>query len=111
FDKHYNFNTIDIETVNNELYLFGYTSNGKHVIIDESFYNEFHLFLIDCVQSNKDILTWSRYDNTHLMKLIFSIVPPQEINHILERIGKVSPIIQYQFDHFIFSVENIIKDS
>ena len=111
FDKHYNFNTIDIETVNNELYLFGYTSNGKHVIIEESFYNEFHLFLIDCVQSNKDILTWSRYDNTHLMKLIFSIVPPQEINHVLERIGKVSPIIHYQFDHFIFSVENIIKDS
>ncbi|HHW79177.1 MAG TPA: hypothetical protein GX742_00065, partial [Acholeplasmataceae bacterium] len=28
FDRTYDFNTIDIETVDNELFIFGYTSNN-----------------------------------------------------------------------------------
>src|SRR5690606_37841929 len=54
----------------------------------------------------------SRYDNTHLIKLILSKVENKnEINKYLLRIGKISPIYEYSFKSFTFTLENIIKDS
>lgn len=112
FDKKYSFNTIDIETVDNELFLLGCTINNKYVYYLDDFYNNFHKLLIRSVQMKKDVLTWSRYDNTHLVKLILSKVENvDEINKYLLRIGKISPIYEYQFKNFTFTLENIIKDS
>lgn len=108
-DKIYNFNTIDIETVDNELFLFGYTIHDKYDYILGNFYNTFHDLLIKSVQYNHDILTWSRYDNTHLVKLLLHNV--MNVNDVLKRIGKGVEIYSYIYKGFVFTIENIIKDS
>ena len=92
FDKTYSFNTIDIETIDNDLFLFGYTKNGNHYTQFTNFYECIHDFIIECVQTHKDVLTWSRYDNTHLLKLLLKPISQQGINEILLRVGKVSQI-------------------
>ena len=100
FDKTYDFNSIDIETVDNELFIFGYTHDNKYFYHLDDFYNKFHDFLIVCARNKKDILTWSRYDNTHLIKLIFSKVDDEEkLKKYLLRIGKISPIYEYNYNH------------
>lgn len=112
FDKQYQFNSIDIETVDNELFILGCTIDNKYNYYLDDFYNNFHRLLIRSVQLKKDILTWSRYDNTHLVKLILSKVKDKnEIDKYLLRIGKISPIYEYQFKNFKITLENIIKDS
>jgi len=111
FDKTYSFNTIDIETIDNKLFMFGYTKKGQHYIAYNDFYNNVHNFLIHCLQHNKDILTWSRYDNTHLLKLLLSKASKYDINKILLRVGKVTPIYTYVYKGFTFAIENIIKDN
>lgn len=111
FDRTYDFNTIDIETVDNELFIFGYTSNNSYHYKLDNFYNVFHDFLIECIQNKKDILTWSRYDNTHLVKLILSKFSESDIKTYLRRIGKVSPIIEYKYQSYTITIVNIIKDS
>ena len=112
FDKSYSFNTIDIETVDNELFLLGCIINDKYNYYLNDFYHNFHMLLIESARMKKDILTWSRYDNTHLVKLILSKVKNKDdVNRYLLRIGKISPIYEYQFKSFTFTLENIIKDS
>lgn len=111
FDKTYKFDTIDIETIDNELFLFGYTKNGEHTTKFIKFYDSIHQFLISCVQSQTDVLTWSRYDNTHLLKLILSKANKNDINKILLRVGKVTPVYEYHYNTFKFTIVNIIKDS
>lgn len=112
FDKSYSFNTIDIETVDNELFLLGCIINDKYNYYLNDFYHNFHMLLIESARMKKDILTWSRYDNTHLVKLILSKVENKDdVNKYLLRIGKISPIYEYQFKSFTFTLENIIKDS
>src|SRR5690606_33468957 len=112
FDKKYSFNTIDIETVDNELFLLGCTIDNEYYYYLNNFYDNFHNLLIRSVQMKKDILTWSRYDNTHLVKLILSKVENKdEINKYLLRIGKISPIFEYKFKSFKIVLVNIIKDS
>ena len=111
FDKSYHFNTIDIETIDNELFMFGYTLNKQHHVSFNNFYNKLHDMIIDSIQAKKDILTWSRYDNTHLLKLILKNASKKDIKNILLRVGKVSPIYTYTYKTFTFVIENIIKDS
>jgi hypothetical protein len=112
FDKMYRFNTIDIETIDNELFIFGFTENDKYIYYLDDFYKRFNDFLIKCVQDKMDCLTWTRYDNTHLLKLILSKVTDKDsINKILLRIGKVSPIYSYHYRNFTITLENIIRDS
>ncbi len=108
-DKTYSFNTIDIETIDNELYILGYINNGVYHYHLNDFYNRFHEFLLSSVRQNKDILTWSRYDNAHLLKLILKDV--YNVNDVLLRINKVSPIYTYKYKGFTFKILNIIKDS
>lgn len=109
FDKTYQFNSIDIETYDNELFLFGYFRFGEYQYTLDNFYQVFNTFLIDCVRKKHDILTWSRYDNTHILKLILKDV--KDVNKILLRIGKVTPIYQYTFKSYQFTIVNIIQDS
>ena len=111
FDKSYSFNTIDIETIDNNLFMFGYTNNGKHYIKLDTFYNTFHDLMIMSLRKHKDILTWTRYDNTHLLKLILSKASKKDIKTILLRVGKISPIYSYKYRNFKFTIINIIKDS
>ncbi len=112
FDKFYNFNSIDIETVENELFLIGSVVDNKYSYVLSNFFDNFHKILIKSLQNNRDILTWSRYDNTHLVKLLLSKIDDKNlINQILLRIGKVSPIYEYQYKNFTIKIENIIKDS
>ena len=69
-EKIYKFNTIDIETYKNNLFIFGYTENNKYNYVEKDFYETFNNLLLYSARTNSDILTWSRYDNTHLIKLL-----------------------------------------
>lgn len=112
FDKTYDFNSIDIETVDNELFIFGYVLDGKYCYTENNFYEVFHELLLESIRSKKDILTWSRYDNTHILKMLLSkIEDKKEIYKILRRVGKVSPIFSYNYKNFDITLEKIIKDS
>src|SRR6056297_613463 len=111
FDKSYQFNSIDIETIDNELFMFGCVKDGYHKYYLDKFYIALHEFMRDSMRTNRDILTWTRYDNTHLLKLILSKAKPKDIRNILLRVGKVSPIYEYKYKSFTISIENIIKDS
>src|SRR5690554_3211161 len=112
FDKTYNFNSIDVETVDNELFIFGYTLDGKYYYSENNFYEVFHELLLESIRSKKDILTWSRYDNTHILKMLLSkIEDEEEIYKILRRVGKISPVFSYKYKNFDIILENIIKDS
>jgi len=112
FDKSYKFNSIDIETVGNELFIFGYILNGKYCYSEDNFYEVFHNLLLESIRGKNDILTWSRYDNTHILKMLLSKIEDEEkIYNILRRIGKVSPVFSYQYKNYDIVLENIIKDS
>jgi hypothetical protein len=112
FDKSYKFNSIDIETVGNELFIFGYILNGKYCYSEDNFYEVFHNLLLESIRGKNDLLTWSRYDNTHILKMLLSKIEDEEkIYNILRRIGKVSPVFSYQYKNYDIVLENIIKDS
>lgn len=112
FDKSYKFNSIDIETVDNELFIFGYILDGKYCYSESDFYNVFHELLLESIRKKKDILTWSRYDNTHILKMLLSKIEDEnEIYKILRRVGKVSPVYSYKYKNYDIVLENIIKDS
>jgi len=112
FNKTYNFNSIDIETVDNELFIFGYVLDGKYCYSENNFYEVFHELLLESIRKKKDILTWSRYDNTHILKMLLSKIEDEnEIYKILRRVGKVSPVFSYKYKNFDIILENIIKDN
>lgn len=111
FDKSYDFNTIDIETIENKLFMFGFTLDRQHHYTFDRFYETIHDLMITCVQSHKDLLTWTRYDNTHLLKLILAHATKKGIRSILLRVGKITPIYEYRYKSFKFVLYNIIKDS
>ena len=111
FDKKYKFNSIDIETIDNELFLLGNIIDDKYSYVEDNFYDNFHNLLLESARSKSDILTWSRYDNTHLLKLILRNVAEQKIDNILLRIGKVTPVFTYMFNNFEITIVNIIKDN
>lgn len=109
FDKTYRFNSIDIETIDNEIFMLGYTLQDHYFYTLDNFYNVFHSLLIESTQTKHDILTWTRYDNTFLLKMILANV--ENVNEILLRIGKISPIYSYTFKTFTIVIQSIIKDS
>src|SRR5690554_3139014 len=112
FDKSYDFNSIDIETVENELFIFGYTLDGIYYYSESDFYDVFHHLLLESIRSKKDILTWSRYDNTHILKMLLSKIDDEnEIYKILKRVNKVTPVFTYEYKNYQIILENIIKDN
>ena len=95
--------------ITNYLY-WGYSYDNYYYYLDD-FYNQFHEFLLVCAR-HKRCLNIFRYDNTHLVKLLFSIVDDEKLlEKYLLRIGKISPIFEYQYKSFTFIIKNIIKDS
>jgi hypothetical protein len=111
FDKTYNFNSIDIETIDNEIFMLGYIERGNYHYTLKDFYNTFNDLIIKSVQYNRDILTWTRYDNTHLLKLLIKDVDPLEQRKVLLRVGKINPVFKYNYKSFIIIIEAIIRDS
>ena len=112
FDKSYKFNSIDVETVDNEMFIFGYTLNGKYCYTENDFYDVFHNLLIESIRSKSDILTWSRYDNTHILKMLLSKIDDEDkIYKILRRVNKVSPVYTYNYKNFEIVLNDIIKDN
>ena len=112
FDKTYKFNSIDVETVDNEMFIFGYVLNGKYYYTESDFFDVFHNLLIESVRTKSDILTWSRYDNTHILKMLLSkIDDEEEIYKILRRVNKVSPVFCYKYKNFEIVLNDIIKDN
>jgi hypothetical protein len=109
FDKKYKFNSIDIEPINNKLFILGYIINGKYSYVESDFYNVFNDLLIENARGKCDILTWSKYDNTHLLKLLLKNVDIEKVNRVLLRIGKISPVYTYQYKNFEITIVNILK--
>ena len=110
FDKEYDFNTIDIETIDNELFLIGVYDREYHYTLD-NFYIFINRFLVECVQHNKDVLSWSRYDNTFIIKSLLSVFTHDEQLKILERVNRITPIFEYDYDGFHIEITNIIKEN
>jgi hypothetical protein len=112
FDKTYKFNTLDLETVNNEMFLIGFTKGLTYTYRLNNFYDTFHDFIIDSLQEKRDVLTWTKYDNTHVFKLVLSkIEGEEEKRNVLLNVGKVTPIYSYRYGDFDVDIVNIIKDS
>jgi hypothetical protein len=148
FDKTYNFNTLDVETIEiyykndkefkkydfkrfhsdieyrtkiiedndlrmeSNLFLLGYIHNNNYSYTLDKFFDVFHSFIINSIQNKKDILTWTRYDNTYIFKLILSqINNDDDIKIALLNVGKISPIYTYKYKNFDIEIVNIIKDS
>ncbi len=111
FNKIYKFNSIDIETIDNELFLIGNIIDGEYKYTITNFYKYFHELLISSIQSESDIVSWSRYDNTHILKLLIKHLSNNEIMSILKRVGKISPVYTYKYQNYTIRIDNIIKDS
>ncbi|HSH51649.1 MAG TPA: hypothetical protein VK982_07985, partial [Bacteroidales bacterium] len=93
FDKTYSFNSLDIETIDNELFLIGCNDhfNGEYIPIFDNFFYNFNEFLITSLQTKHDILTWTRYDNTQLLKLILQNTKhATNFKEIIEKVGKIT---------------------
>ena len=110
--KKYAFNSIDIETVNNEMFLLGYYLNDVYYYTLDNFFEVINNILIKSVQNNRDILTWSRYDNHFILKnILMSTLNINEINEVLKKIGKFAPIHSYNYNGYKITVIDVIKDS
>lgn len=112
FKKDFEFNSIDIETVNNEIFLLGYHLNDIYNYTLENFFDVLNDIFIKSVQENRDILTWSRYDNHFIMKiLLMTTLDNDNINEVLKKIGKISPIHSYNYKGYEIIINDVIKDS
>lgn len=113
FKKSYKFNSIDIETIDNEMFILGYHLNDVYHYTLNNFFETVNEILIKSVQNNREILTWSRFDNHHIFKVILNHVINNDIDkiEILERIGKITPILSYNYQGYDITIENVIKDS
>jgi len=112
FKKGFEFNSIDIETVNNEVFLIGYHLNDIYNYTLDNFFDVLNDIFIKSVQENRDILTWSRYDNHFIMKIILmTTLDNDNINDVLKKIGKISPIHSYNFRGYEIIINDVIKDS
>lgn len=112
YKKRYKFNSIDIETINNEMFLIGYHLNDNYYYSLDDFFNVINNLFIKSVQDNRDILTWSRYDNHHLLKnILINTLNKDEIIDVLKKIGKISPLFSYEYKGYEITLLNVIKDS
>lgn len=111
FDTSYDFNTLDLETIDNDLFAIGVIENNVYKWYEDDFYNILNDFLISSVQNKKDILTWSKYDNTHIIKLLFKDVDDTTRKKLFLKIGKITPIYTYDYKNFTITIVNIIKYS
>jgi len=114
---------IDVETVNNQLFLMGYHNGENYRYTENDFLETFKNILIESVQTNKHLATWTRYDNTHLIKMLMQGLNESEKKHVIDMIGKRSgsfnkkrgvynepPLLSLNHGSFIIYLENVIRD-
>ncbi len=112
YRKKYKFNSIDIETINNEMFLIGYHLNDNYYYSLDDYFNVINTLFIKSVQDNRDILTWTRYDNHHILKnILMTTLDKEEIIDVLKKIGKISPLFSYDYKGYEITLLNVIKDS
>lgn len=108
------FNTIDIETIDNEIFLLGSIVNDKYVYFLDKFYEVINEIIIASARSGRSVLTWTKYDNTYIIKELLR--PFKDKDYLLRKLGKISPVVCYKYKRkngatFSISIENVIKDS
>src|SRR5690606_1259360 len=108
------FNTIDIETIDNEIFLLGSIINDKYNYYLENFYQVINEIIIESARCGRSVLTWTKYDNTYIIKELLR--PFKDKDYLLRKLGKISPVVRYKYKRkngvtFYISIENVIKDS
>src|SRR5690606_4217515 len=108
------FNTIDIETIDNEIFLLGSIINDKYNYYLDNFYQVINEIIIESARSGRSVLSWTKYDNTFIIKELLR--PFKDRDYFLRKLGKISPVICYKYKRkngitFYISIENVIKDS
>lgn len=108
------FNTIDIETIDNEIFLLGCIINDKYNYYLDNFYNVINEIIVESARSGRSVLTWTKYDNTYIIKELLR--PSKDKDYLLRKLGKISPVVRYKYKRkkgstFYISIKDVIKDS
>lgn len=111
FDNNYKFNSLDLETIDNELFLIGVIHKDVYDYTLGNFYEYLNDFFITCVKNNCDIVTWSRYDNTFIIKELLRQFNDNDQLNYLKRVDKVTPIFSYEYKSYNIEITNIIKNN
>ena len=70
-EKAKNFIGIDIETIDNNIFLIGcYDLENKYTYTQNNFIDFLFLKLVYCCKNNSHIATWTKYDNTQILKVL-----------------------------------------
>ncbi|HHX78379.1 MAG TPA: hypothetical protein GX695_01325, partial [Acholeplasmataceae bacterium] len=116
---------LDIETVENDIFLIGcYDLDNKYTYALDNFIDFLFTKLIYCCKNNSHIATWTKYDNTQILKILLDELKDETlINSVLNKINKISarynkrlikytepPLLTFKYKTFIINVENIIRD-
>ncbi len=113
---------LDLETIDNKMFLLGtYDTEYNYTLKD------FDIFLFDVIikatQENKHIATWTRYDNTHILKIILEHIADEIIIlDFIQKVGKISakynrakgylapPLLTIKHKSYTINVENVIRN-
>ena len=124
-EKAKNFIGLDIETIDNNIFLIGcYDLDNKYTYALDNFIDFLFSKLIYCCKNNSHIATWTKYDNTQILKILLDELKDEAlINSVLNKINKISarynkrlkkytepPLLTFKYKTFIINVENIIRD-
>src|SRR5574344_567367 len=121
FETKYQFNGLDIETIDNRIFIMGFYEDEKrelsfskpsnYTAYMTDFFVSFNDILLRSLENGRDILTWTRYDNTFIIKLLIERLKASEQKSILLKLGKISPIFSYSYKNIKITLINVIKDS
>src|SRR5690554_6559841 len=124
-EKPKDFIGLDIETIDNNIFLIGcYDLEDKYTYTQNNFIDFLISKLIYCCKNNSHIATWTKYDNTQILKILLDELKDETlINSVLNKINKISarynkrlkkytepPLLTFKYKTFIINVENIIRD-
>lgn len=124
-EKPKDFIGIDIETIDNNIFLIGcYDLENKYTYAQSNFIDFLFSKLIYCCKNNSHIATWTKYDNTQILKILLDNLKDEKvINDVLNKINKISgrynkrlkkyiepPLLTFNYKTFTINVENIIRD-
>lgn len=115
---------LDLETVDNEIFLIGTYEKDNYNYSDNNIFDFFFNTLLYATQNGKNIATWTRYDNTHLLKLIFNYIDNDNIiDNAIKRINKlpakfnrklefyeIEPLLSIKFNDFTINIDNVIRN-
>lgn len=124
-EKPKDFIGLDIETIENNIFLIGcYDLDNNYTYALDNFIDFLFSKLIYCCKNNTHIATWTKYDNTQMLKILLDAIKDEKIiNDVLNKINKVSasynkryktyieqPLLTFNYKSFTINVDNIIRD-